>query len=223
MLNFFICFNSLKTHRPCGVKLSLPAPFLTGQRLRESEYHGMEEEGGCWFCGFGWRSMKGRVAVCGEGKGVADHGKNTIPGPSIALVPPHFTRTPTLCVPLVTDPCNPLSEPLSPSLSLSFWAADVAHALLHHLLHILLLLLLGPFLYLSTPRDGEAWWGRGGARNPLASRPRRRMDQRDEEITERISFLCGAKTQREMCVCGCTHTHMSGGRREDYCGNMRPR
>ena len=37
MLNFFICINSLKTHRPCGVKLSLPAPFLTGQRLRERE------------------------------------------------------------------------------------------------------------------------------------------------------------------------------------------
>lgn len=36
----------------------------------------------------------GRLCRGGR-KGVADHGKNTIPGPSIALVPPHFTRTPT--------------------------------------------------------------------------------------------------------------------------------
>lgn len=46
MLNFFICINSLKTHRPCGVKLSLPGPFLTGQREREREYHGMGGGGG---------------------------------------------------------------------------------------------------------------------------------------------------------------------------------
>lgn len=33
MLNFFICINSLRTHRPCGVKLSLSAPFLTEEVL----------------------------------------------------------------------------------------------------------------------------------------------------------------------------------------------
>ncbi|KAK5891609.1 hypothetical protein CgunFtcFv8_018840 [Champsocephalus gunnari] len=39
-------------------------------------------------------------------------GKTQSLAPSIALVPPHFTRTPTLCVPLVTDPCNPPPKPL---------------------------------------------------------------------------------------------------------------
>lgn len=63
----------------------------------------------------GETSERGGVGV----KGVADHGKNTIPGPSIALVPPHFTRTPTLCAPLVTDPRNPLLIPPFELVSLS--------------------------------------------------------------------------------------------------------
>lgn len=116
VLDFFICISSLKTHWACGVKLSLPGPFLTGQRDREREstatLRGLVL--GVW------------VGVHKEefvgGKGVTDHGKNTIPGPSIALVPPHFTRTPTLCVPLVTDP---LLIPPNLWACLSPQAADV--------------------------------------------------------------------------------------------------
>lgn len=181
MLNFFICINSLKTRRPCGVKLSLPRSFLdraSRKRARQIERaRGGKGErgGGRRFLGVWVGDFRGRE---GEKKGVVDHGKNTIPGPSIALVPPHFTRTPTLCVPLATDPCNPLlilPEPLSPSLSLSLsLPADVCqpptpfptttppssrrpvdppHS-------------RAPLPVPLTPRDGEAWWGRGCAWTP---------------------------------------------------------
>lgn len=69
VLNFFICINSVRTPRPCGLKLSLTLSFL------------VRAKGG---------GVLG-VWVGAVGEGVVDHGKDTIRVPCIALVPPHFT------------------------------------------------------------------------------------------------------------------------------------
>lgn len=65
MLNFFICINSLKTRRPCGVKLSLPRSFLdraSRKRARQIERaRGGRGSGAgaAGFWGFGWETSEG--------------------------------------------------------------------------------------------------------------------------------------------------------------------
>lgn len=166
----------------------------------------------------------------GGKKGVADHGKNTIPGPSIALVPPHFTRTPTLCVPLVTDPCNPLlilPKPLSLSLSLGCRCMSASDPqppppknppphpfLLFSPLRPADLHTLRPLPLPLMPRDGEAWWGRGCAQTPVSS-PSEEWTKGIKNNREDPFSLClhkgeagwgkqwKKKREKKMCVCEC--------------------
>lgn len=104
VLNFFICINPLKTLWPQQSEPPPPIPsfFLYSHLLLLTGHHTI--------C-VGWKGWCLRNGVGGGGaKGVADHGKNTIPGLSIALVPAHFTGAPA-------SVCATCRWPLWPALS----------------------------------------------------------------------------------------------------------